>query len=29
MTAQDALETPREKLDARLVREQVGGEDAD
>jgi hypothetical protein len=26
MTAQDALETPREKLDARLVRQQVGGE---
>jgi hypothetical protein len=26
MTAQDALETPREKLDARMVRQQVGGE---
>jgi hypothetical protein len=25
VTAQDALETPRERLDARLVREQVGG----
>ncbi len=26
VTAKDALETPRERLDARLVREQVGGE---
>jgi Mannosylglycerate hydrolase MGH1-like glycoside hydrolase domain len=26
VTPQDALETPKEKLDARLVREQVGGE---
>jgi hypothetical protein len=26
MTAQDALETPKEKLETRLVREQVGGE---
>ena len=26
MTAEDALETSREKLEARLVREQVGGE---
>jgi len=26
VTAADALETPKEKLDARLVREQVGGE---
>jgi hypothetical protein len=26
LTAQDALETPRAKLDARLVREQVGGD---
>jgi hypothetical protein len=26
MKAEDALETSREKLDARLVREQVGGE---
>jgi hypothetical protein len=26
VTAQDALETPKEKLDARLVRQQVGGE---
>ncbi len=25
LTAQDALETPKERLDARLVREQVGG----
>jgi hypothetical protein len=25
VTAQDALETPKERLDARLVREQVGG----
>ena len=27
MTAADALETPREKLAARMVRQQVGGED--
>ena len=27
LTAQDALETPRERLDARLVRQQVGGDD--
>jgi hypothetical protein len=26
MTAQDALETPRAKLEARFVRQQVGGE---
>jgi hypothetical protein len=26
VTAQDALETPKEKLDARLVRQQVGRE---
>jgi hypothetical protein len=26
LTAQDALETPKAKLDARIVREQVGGE---
>jgi hypothetical protein len=26
VTAQDALETPKERLDARLVREQVGGD---
>jgi hypothetical protein len=26
LTAQDALETPKEKLDARLVRQQVGGD---
>jgi hypothetical protein len=26
VTAQDALETPKEKLHARLVRQQVGGE---
>ena len=26
VTAKDALETPKERLDARLVRQQVGGE---
>jgi hypothetical protein len=26
VTAEDALETPKERLDARLVRQQVGGE---
>jgi hypothetical protein len=26
VTAEDALETPKEKLDARLVRHQVGGD---
>jgi hypothetical protein len=25
LTAADALETPRERLEARLIREQVGG----
>jgi hypothetical protein len=25
--AEDALETPKEKLEARVVREQVGGDD--
>jgi hypothetical protein len=26
MTGQDMLETPREKLEARVVRQQVGGD---
>jgi hypothetical protein len=26
VTAQDALETPKERLETRLVRQQVGGD---